>query len=130
MAAFTSLHANPRRSSASLTRFFSLGSDSSPRHFFRINWSSTSAGPARVREELRRRGVDRSLWDEALEELPEAAEVLDQLIPQDVPILQPDQEPPLLPLGPLHFLNSYHTIKVFLTHFLSRKRIKSSSWET
>ena len=37
-------------------------------------------GPARVREELRRRGVDRSLWDEALEELPEAAEVLDQLI--------------------------------------------------
>ena len=37
-------------------------------------------GPARVREELRRRGVDRSLWDEALEELPEAAEVLDRLI--------------------------------------------------
>ena len=37
-------------------------------------------GPARVREELRRRGVDRSLWDEALEELPEAAEELDQLI--------------------------------------------------
>ena len=37
-------------------------------------------GPARVREELRRRGVDRSLWDEALEELPEAAEVLDQLL--------------------------------------------------
>ena len=37
-------------------------------------------GPARVREELRRRGVDRSLWDEALEELPEAAEGLDQLI--------------------------------------------------
>ena len=26
-------------------------------------------GPARVKEELRRRGVDRSLWDEALEEL-------------------------------------------------------------
>ena len=37
-------------------------------------------GPARVREELRRRGVDRELWDEALEELPEAAEVLDRLI--------------------------------------------------
>ena len=37
-------------------------------------------GPARVREELRRRGVDRELWDEALEEMPEAGEVLDQLI--------------------------------------------------
>lgn len=37
-------------------------------------------GPARVREELRRRGVDRELWDEALEEMPEAAEVLDALI--------------------------------------------------
>ena len=37
-------------------------------------------GPARVREELRRRGVDRELWDEALEEMPEAAEILDTLI--------------------------------------------------
>lgn len=37
-------------------------------------------GPARVREELRRRGVDRELWDEAMEEMPEAAEILDQLI--------------------------------------------------
>ena len=37
-------------------------------------------GPARVREELRRRGVDRELWDEALEEMPEASEILDQLI--------------------------------------------------
>lgn len=37
-------------------------------------------GPARVREELRRRGVDRELWDEALEEMPETAEILDALI--------------------------------------------------
>ena len=37
-------------------------------------------GPARVREELRRRGVDRSLWDGALEEMPEAAEILVGLI--------------------------------------------------
>lgn len=37
-------------------------------------------GPQRVKEELRRRGVDRELWDEALEELPEAAETLDELI--------------------------------------------------
>lgn len=37
-------------------------------------------GPARVREELRRRGVDRALWDEAMEEMPDPAEILDQLI--------------------------------------------------
>lgn len=37
-------------------------------------------GPARVREELRRRGVDRELWDGAMEEMPEAEEILDQLI--------------------------------------------------
>ena len=37
-------------------------------------------GTARVREELRRRGVDRELWDEALEEMPETAEILDRLI--------------------------------------------------
>ena len=37
-------------------------------------------GPARVREELRRRGVDRSLWDEALEELPEAAGQIDAFL--------------------------------------------------
>ena len=37
-------------------------------------------GPARVREELRRRGVDRALWEEAMAEMPEAAEILDRLI--------------------------------------------------
>lgn len=37
-------------------------------------------GPARVREELRRRGVDRELWDAAMEEMPEPADILDQLI--------------------------------------------------
>lgn len=37
-------------------------------------------GPARVREELRRRGVDRALWDGAMEEMPDPAEILDQLI--------------------------------------------------
>ena len=37
-------------------------------------------GPARVREELRRRGVGRELWDEALEEMPESAEILVGLI--------------------------------------------------
>lgn len=37
-------------------------------------------GPARVREELRRRGVDRELWDSALEEMPAAADILDKLL--------------------------------------------------
>jgi len=37
-------------------------------------------GPARVREELRRRGVGRELWDRALEEMPDPAEILDKLI--------------------------------------------------
>ena len=37
-------------------------------------------GPARVREELRRRGVDRELWDGAMEEMPDSGEILDRLI--------------------------------------------------
>ena len=37
-------------------------------------------GPARVREELRRRGVPKELWDGAMEELPDSAATLDALI--------------------------------------------------
>jgi len=37
-------------------------------------------GPARVKEELRHRGVSRELWDEAMEEMPDSAPVLDELI--------------------------------------------------
>jgi len=37
-------------------------------------------GPARVRDELRKRGVERELWDQAMEELPDPADVLDRLI--------------------------------------------------
>ena len=44
------------------------------------HYGSRGYGPARVREELRRRGVGRELWDAALEELPDPAEVLDGLI--------------------------------------------------
>lgn len=44
------------------------------------HYGSKGCGPARVREELRRRGVDRELWDAALEELPEAESTLDALI--------------------------------------------------
>lgn len=44
------------------------------------HYGAKGCGPARVREELRRRGVDRELWDDALEELPETEETLDALI--------------------------------------------------
>ena len=37
-------------------------------------------GTARVREELRRRGVPRELWEDALEELPSSEDILDDLI--------------------------------------------------
>lgn len=37
-------------------------------------------GPAKIREELRRRGVPRELWEAALEELPDSDEILDDLI--------------------------------------------------
>lgn len=44
------------------------------------HYAGKGYGKARIREEMRRRGVDRELWDEALEELPDPAEILDRLI--------------------------------------------------
>lgn len=44
------------------------------------HYGSRGYGPARIREELRRRGVDRELWDTALEELPPSNDSLDALI--------------------------------------------------
>lgn len=44
------------------------------------HYGSRGYGPARVREELRRRGVDQALWEEAMEEMPDPAEILDKLI--------------------------------------------------
>jgi len=40
------------------------------------HYGSRGYGIARVKEELRRRGVDRSLWEEALAELPEGREAI------------------------------------------------------
>ena len=40
------------------------------------HYGSRGYGIARVKEELRRRGVDRSLWEEALAELPESREAI------------------------------------------------------
>ncbi len=44
------------------------------------HYGARGYGPQRVREELRRRGVPRELWDQALEEMPESGETLDALI--------------------------------------------------
>jgi len=44
------------------------------------HYGNKGYGPARIREELRRRGVDRELWDAAMEELPDQEEILDRLI--------------------------------------------------
>jgi len=40
------------------------------------HYASRGYGSARVKEELRRRGVDRALWEEALAELPEGREAI------------------------------------------------------
>ena len=40
------------------------------------HYASRGYGPGRVKEELRRRGVDRSLWEDALAELPEGREAI------------------------------------------------------
>ena len=37
-------------------------------------------GPARVREELRRHGIDRSLWEEAQDAAPDAQELIDRYL--------------------------------------------------
>ena len=44
------------------------------------HYAGKGYGKARIREEMHRRGVDRELWDEALEELPDQSETLDRLI--------------------------------------------------
>ena len=44
------------------------------------HYSAKGYGAARIREEMRRRGVPRELWDEAMEQRPDSAETLDALI--------------------------------------------------
>ena len=48
-------------------------------------------GPARVREKLYEKGVPRELWDEALEELPEAAGEIDVFLTGKLRGRTPDQ---------------------------------------
>lgn len=44
------------------------------------HYSTRGYGTGRIREELQRRGVPRDLWDDALEERSDSAEMLDALI--------------------------------------------------
>jgi regulatory protein len=44
------------------------------------HYAAKGFGPARIRNELYRRGVPRALWDEALEELPEQDDEIDRLL--------------------------------------------------
>ena len=44
------------------------------------HYAAKGYGPGRVRSELQRRGVSRELWDEALENMPEADGKLDKFI--------------------------------------------------
>ena len=45
------------------------------RHYGQMGW-----GPGRIQEKLREMGIPRELWDEALEELPEAAGQIDAFL--------------------------------------------------
>ena len=56
------------------------------RHCGQMGW-----GPARAREKLREKGVPRELWDEALEELPEAAGEIDIFLTGKLRGRTPDQ---------------------------------------
>ena len=49
--------------------------DSVVRHY-----TAAGYGPAKLREELYRRGVPRELWEEALEELPDPSDAIDRYI--------------------------------------------------
>ena len=46
------------------------------------HYAAMGCGPGRVRQELRRRGVPESLWEDALSELPEGTETIDRLLAQ------------------------------------------------
>lgn len=48
-------------------------------------------GPARYREELRRHGVDRGLWDEAVGQVPEPAELVERYLAERFRRSAPDE---------------------------------------
>lgn len=54
-------------------------------------YSQKGYGQRKVRDELYRRKVPRELWDEALEELPEAEEQIDRLLQKKLKSDEPDR---------------------------------------
>ena len=57
------------------------------RHYARMGY-----GKLRVRQELQRRGIDRALWDAALEELPDSAETIETLLQSRLRGRTPDRD--------------------------------------
>ena len=57
------------------------------RHYARMGY-----GKLRVRQELQRRGIDRALWDAALEELPDSAETIETLLQSRLRGRRPDRD--------------------------------------
>ena len=57
------------------------------RHYSRMGY-----GKLRVRQELSRRGIDRTLWDAALEELPDSAETIETLLQSRLRGHTPDRD--------------------------------------
>ena len=57
------------------------------RHYARMGY-----GKLRVRQELQRRGIDRDLWDAALEELPDSAETIEALLQSRLRGRTPDRD--------------------------------------
>ncbi len=57
------------------------------RHYARKGY-----GPARVRQELFRRGVPRELWETALEDMPEDTDAIDALIDRRLRGAEPDKK--------------------------------------
>lgn len=56
------------------------------------HYASRGYGPARVREELRRRQVPRELWDQALEETADSADALDAFLARKLRGAAPDDQ--------------------------------------
>lgn len=55
------------------------------------HYAAKGYGPGRVRNELYRRGIPRELWDNALAEMPEQDDQIDQLLRRKLRSVQPDR---------------------------------------
>ena len=55
------------------------------------HYGGSGYGPSRVRQELQKRGISRELWDEALSQLPDSAEVIDRFLRKKLNGRTPDR---------------------------------------